>query len=270
MQRHIRRAALVVHGGAGHLKSHEDGCVAAAQRGYAILAARGCALDAAIAAVVALEDDPRFNAGSGSIRRSDNRTVETDAAVMDTRGALGAVACLQRVKNPVLVAQLVAGTRHWMLAGQGAIDFARRNGFEDYDLLPCAPPLKRADAACDTVGAVALDWDGHFAVATSTGGSAPALPGRVGDTPIPGCGYYAGPLAAIAATGVGEHIVARMLAREVYGWIENGMPLQQALDRGIASMPAAFSAGLIGVTRTESAIASNRDMPAHALEEARE
>lgn len=259
---------MLVHGGAGNSKMNEDGCVAAAERGFALLRAGEDALSAAVAAVVALEDDPRFNAGSGSIRRGDGSIVETDAAVMDTRGALGAVACLQRVKNPVLVAQRVASTRHWMLAGQGALDFARSSGFDDYDLLRYAPPLKQSkQSECDTVGAVALDLEGHFAVATSTGGAAPALPGRVGDTPIPGCGYYAGPAGAIAVTGLGEHIVARMLARDVYERIASGIPLQQALDRAVAMTPADIDVGLIGITRTEAAAASNRSMPTHLVEQ---
>lgn len=121
------------------------------------------------------------------------------------------------------------------------------------------------DAACDTVGAVVLDGAGHFAVATSTGGSAPALPGRVGDTPIVGCGYYAGPHGAVALTGPGEHIVARMLARAIYDWIADGLPLQEALDRAIRRTPATTGLGAIGVTRTEAAVSSNVPMPVHLL-----
>lgn len=269
MQLHLGRIALVVHGGAGASKESEDGCVAAAEKGWARLRDGADALSAAIEAVVALEDDPRFNAGSGSILRSDGLTVETDAAVMDTRGRLGAVACLQRVRNPVLVARAVADTGHWLLAGDGALRFAREQGFADYDLAAHARKPKPGARETDTVGAVALDQDGHFAVAASTGGASPALPGRVGDTPIVGCGYYAGPAGAIAATGLGEHIVARMLARTVYDWIAAGIPLQQALNRGVALFPDAIDVGLIGLTRDSAAVASNRPMPAHRLSERR-
>lgn len=262
------RIALVVHGGAGNSKSNEDGCMKAAQTGFALVREGGEALDAAIAAVTVLEDDPRFNAGRGSIRRSDDRTVETDAAVMDTRGRLGAVACLQRVRNPVRVARAVADTRHWLLAGDGALMFARSIGCGDEDLLAYAPPLERAPVHCDTVGAVALDAAGHFAVATSTGGAAPALPGRVGDTPIPGCGFYVGPHGAVAATGMGEQVVARMLARTVYDWLADGLPLQQALDRAVGLYPDAIDIGLIGVTRTESAVSANRPMPTWRVDHA--
>lgn len=265
MRMQTHRLALVVHGGAGDHKHHEDGCVAAARSGFARLLAEGDALAAATAAVVVLEDDPRFNAGTGAILRSDGMTVETDAAVMDSRGRLGAVCCLRGAKNPVLVAQRVIDTPHWLLAGEGAAAFARAQGFEAHELQPRRGDGCAAPDAGDTVGAVALDRWGHFAVASSTGGSAPAMRGRVGDTPIPGCGFWAGPHGAVAATGVGEQIVAHLLARVVYEWIELGLPLQQALERGVSLFPHACGIGLIGVTASEAAAASNRDMPFHIL-----
>jgi L-asparaginase/beta-aspartyl-peptidase (threonine type) len=118
-----------------------------------------------------------------------------------------------------------------------------------------------ASAACDTVGAVVRAPDGHFGVASSTGGSAPSLLGRVGDTPIIGSGFYAGPHGAVAATGIGEHIVRHLLAHRVYTWIEDGMPLEQALKRGIALFDEDVSVGLIAVSRTEAGSWGNRDMP---------
>jgi beta-aspartyl-peptidase (threonine type) len=261
------RIAIVVHGGAGNRRDNEDGCLRAAEIGFAMLRKGGDAITAAVEAVVVLEDDPRFNAGVGSIRRIDGRTIETDAAVMDSRGRLGAVACLQRTRNPVRVARRIVETAHWMLAGAGAIAFAREQGFEDFDLLAGTRASTAAPAESgDTVGAVALDAEGGFAVACSTGGSAPALMGRVGDTPIPGAGFWAGPLGAVTATGVGEQMVARLLSRTVYEQIERGMRLQQALEWGIALIPQRYSAGLIAVTATEAAAATNRSMPFHVLE----
>jgi beta-aspartyl-peptidase (threonine type) len=121
--------------------------------------------------------------------------------------------------------------------------------------------------ACDTVGAVALDAEGHFAVATSTGGSAPSLLGRVGDTPLIGCGYYAGPQGAIAVTGIGEHIIPHLLARTVYGWLETGTPLTQALDRAVNLFPSHIDVGLIGVDKTTAAASSNREMPVDLIHE---
>ena len=290
--------AIVVHGGAGSPRAYDDGCERAARRAVAELAISADALEAAIAAVVSMEDDGRFNAGCGSVLCLDGATVEMDASIMDTRGRLGAVACVQGVKNPVLLARAVAETPHWLLAGDGAARFAAAIGHPTHTTIsdhqraahekvvrelagrvPAMPgipdeakaflrfwnyqtPLDLpAHAACDTVGAVVRGPDGHFAVALSTGGSAPSLLGRVGDTPIVGSGFYAGPQGAVAATGIGEQIVRHLLARTVYGWIEDGMPLELALKRGIDLFDPKVPVGLIAVTRTGAASHSNQDMP---------
>ena len=288
--------AVVVHGGAGASREHEDGCVLAARRALAQLEANSDALDAAIAAVTALEDDGRFNAGSGSVLCLDGATVEMDASIMDTRGHLGAVACVQSVKNPVQLARAVADTPHWLLAGEGAQRFARAIGMADSapvsdhqrsahrklmtELAGSVPVMPGVNnqlfdrfwnyktplqlplgTACDTVGAVVRGPDGHFAVACSTGGSAPSLLGRVGDTPIIGSGFYAGPEGAVAATGIGEHIVRHLLAHTVYGWIAGGMPLQDALQRGIDLFDREITVGLVAVSRHEAGSCSNRDLP---------
>lgn len=291
-----RGPAIVAHGGAGGSKSWEDGCRHASKAGMQVLAAGGAALEAVVAAVVVLEDDGRFNAGSGSELGLDGVTIEMDAAVMDTRGKLGAVACIQNVRNPVRVARSVADTPHCLIAGDGALRLARALGHQQYysvteaarknhaemlaklesdkqamagaeneDFLRywnyAVPPAFGNPAACDTVGAVARDAGGHFAVAGSTGGSAPALLGRVGDTALVGSGFYAGPHGAVAATGVGEHIIGHMLAREVYQWIAEGMPLELALQRGVDLIGKDVDIGLVGVTRTAQGACSNRDMP---------
>jgi L-asparaginase/beta-aspartyl-peptidase (threonine type) len=290
--------AIVVHGGAGSPRAYDDGCERAARRAVEELAVSADALDAAIAAVVSMEDDGRFNAGSGSVLCLDGATVEMDASVMDTRGRLGAVACVQGVRNPVLLARAVADTPHWLLAGEGAGRFAAAIGHPAHTTIsghqraahekvvrelagsvPAMPgiapeakgflrfwnyqtPLDLpAHAACDTVSAVVRGPDGHFAVALSTGGSAPSLLGRVGDTPIVGSGFYAGPVGAVAATGIGEQIVRHLLARTVYGWIEDGMPLERALERGVGLFDPRVPIGLIAVSRTEAAVRSNQDMP---------
>lgn len=285
--------AVVVHGGAGSADADAGPCHAAARIALARLDAGGEALDAAVAAVIALEDDGRFNAGVGASPRMDGTTIETDAAVMDTLGRLGAVAALRDVRNPVKVARAVVDTPHWLLAGEGACRFAGAAGLRE----PFAPSPQarerhrrclralaqpaRQDAlqgwvrfwnferpwsevlnelGTGTVGAVVRDGAGQFAVATSTGGSMPQLLGRVGDTPIVGCGYYAGSAGAVAATGVGEHIAHSLLAARVYGWIEGGLALQEALDRGVALVPAGIDIGLIGITREHTATAARRSM----------
>jgi L-asparaginase/beta-aspartyl-peptidase (threonine type) len=275
---------------------HEDGWVLAARRALAQVEVNGDALDAAIIAVTTLEDDGRFNAGSGSTLGLDGATIEMDASIMDTRGRLGAVACVRDVKNPVRLARAIADTPHVMLAGEGAQRFARSLGMpggapiserqradhrklmqELAGSVPLMPgidnrlferfwnyktPLQLPQSsACDTVGAVVRGADGHFAVACSTGGSAPCLLGRVGDSPIIGSGFYAGSLGAIAATGIGEHIVRHLLARTVYGWIEHGMSLEEALRRGVELFDKDVDIGLIGVTRTEAGAYCNKGMP---------
>lgn len=284
--------ALVVHGGSGAGRQLEDGCRDAAQAGYAILHGHGSALDTAVRAVARMEDDGRFNAGSGSVLGLDGATIEMDAAVMDSCGRLGAVAALRLVRNPVHVARAVCETPHHLLCGEGALRFARAQGHGPYthiservrashrdmqqQLQSAQPELPGVDnaafarywnypKACDTVGAVARDGDGHFAVAASTGGTAPALLGRVGDTPLIGCGFYAGPLGAVAATGVGEHIMRHLLAHTVYRWLAEGMPLAAALRRGIELFPPEVDVGLIAVTREEAGSDSNRPMPAWQL-----
>lgn len=287
------QATVVTHGGAGGSRDQDDGCRFAAATGLDRLAGGGSALDGAVAAVVALEDDGRYNAGSGSVLCLDGSTIEMDASVMDSQGTLGAVACLQRVKNPVLVAQAVARTPHWLLAGEGAERFARIAGFEAHHAISerqrtkherllaalggkehatpgvanrafadywnyATPP---AFTPCDTVGAVVRDAAGNFAVACSTGGSAPSLLGRVGDTPIVGSGFYAAAEGAVAVTGIGEHIVRHLLAYTVYGWIAGGMPVAEAAQRGVELLPKEIDVGVIAVSRSGTAMHSNRDMP---------
>ncbi|MEB3196985.1 MAG: isoaspartyl peptidase/L-asparaginase [Candidatus Sericytochromatia bacterium] len=296
--------AIAVHGGVGNSPDNLDGCHAAAACAADLLRDGADALEAAVAAVVKLEDDGRFNAGRGSSLRMDGETVEMDAACMDSSGRLGAVAALQRVRNPILVARAVLDTPHWLMVGDGAERFARTLGHAVFkEVTPRARAIHArvmealaSDTPYDfqdewrtfdykaqwnfptawqevvrahgtsTVGAVAMDANGLFAVAGSTGGSSPMLYGRVGDTPIVGCGFYAGPAGAIACTGIGEEIVKEFLARTVYGWLAEGMPLQEALDKGVALFPAeSIDIGLIGVTREGGAWADNRQMPASVL-----
>ncbi|MGE4337002.1 MAG: isoaspartyl peptidase/L-asparaginase, partial [Pigmentiphaga sp.] len=115
-----------------------------------------------------------------------------------------------------------------------------------------------------TVGAVALDTQGRFAVAASTGGCPPSLLGRVGDTPIIGCGFFAGPAGAVAVTGVGEYIVPRLLARSIY---EEALSrsMEQAIEAAIADFPPDIDLGIIGLSVTEIVMRSNRDMPCAAV-----
>src|SRR5262245_5830650 len=212
--------AIAVHGGAGnwdeaHHEAARLGVRAAAGQAGLLLAQGGAALDAATAAVTTLEENRLFNAGTGSVLNQDGEA-EMDAAVMAGHDlAFGAVAAIRRVRNPVLVArQVMERSGHALLAGEGAVQFARTCGFADYDPVRAesraAWERGRTEARLGTVGAVALDSEGRLAAATSTGGTSLKLPGRVGDTPLPGAGTYATPDAAASATGKGE-LVMRVL-----------------------------------------------------------
>ena len=307
------KIAILTHGGAASPRANADGCAAAAARAQAVLEGGGDALAAALAATVDLEDDPRFNAGTGSNLRLDGRTIEMDAAVMHSDGRFGAVACIERVKNPILVAAKVMETPHLMLAGEGATAFARKLGFVDHDPLTenalrkyaralaelqghgdgqyaaDAAPFRKTPprsvwnfpgelpaglgvlgmvgpkAGCDTVGAVVRDVHGRFAATASTGGTLYMLRGRVGDSPLLGAGVYAGPHGAVAATGVGEEIIRRLLSKTVYDWLAEGMAPARAAQRGVAMFPDVVDVGILVVGQSGQAIASNRDMASAQL-----
>ncbi|WP_437664034.1 isoaspartyl peptidase/L-asparaginase [Sorangium sp. So ce1182] len=292
---------ILTHGGVTAPQSGAESCTRAADDALGALDAGGEALAAAIAATARLEDDPRLNAGTGSNLRLDGRTIEMDAAVMASDGRFGAVACIERVKNPVLIAAKVLETPHLLLAGAGATAFARRLGFADHDPATDEARERHAravaalrdgggdgdqtdDAArfhaltakrfwnfdaepieCDTVGAVVRDAHGRFAAAASTGGSSYSLRGRVGDVPLMGAGIYAGPHGAVAATGVGEEIARRLLARAIYDWLADGVAPARAAQRGVAMFPEVLAIGVLVVGRSGQAIASNRNMPSAQL-----
>jgi beta-aspartyl-peptidase (threonine type) len=186
-----------------------------------VLADGGRSLDAVEAAVRVLEDAPRFNAGRGSVLTSTG-TVETDASIMEgDQLRCGAVAAVSRIANPVTLARhVLEDGRHVLLAGEGALAFARAAGMPECDpaSLVTARRLRQLQGTTadlkGTVGAVALDRHGTIAAATSTGGVSGKLPGRVGDTPIIGAGTYADSrLGGVSCTGTGEAIIRVVLAR---------------------------------------------------------
>ena len=293
--------AILTHGGAASPAAYADGCAAAAEAAKAVLDAGGDALAAALAATVVLEDDPRFNAGTGSHLRLDGRVIEMDASVMTSEARFGGVACIQAVKNPILVAAKVMETPHLLLAGEGATAFARRVGFGEHDpltegalrkyeralaelrgqgdgsLAHEAAPWKATPPKafwnfpgepldCDTVGAVVRDLHGRFAATASTGGTVYMLRGRVGDSPLLGAGVYAGPHGAVAATGVGEEIMRRTLAKTVHDALAEGVPPARAAQRALASFPDVIAVGLLVVGKHGHVVASNRDMASASVE----
>lgn len=249
--------AIIVHGGAGRLTPEGQplalqGCREAAAAGAAILAAGGSALDAVERAVSVLEDDPCFNAGTGSVLNSRGQ-IELDASIMEgpSRRA-GAVAAVRGIRNPVQLARRVLEDgRHVLLAGEGARAFARDAGIAECDERSLIVPRQwqRWQERYDTVGAVAIDRDGRLAAATSTGGTFGKLPGRVGDSPLIGCGTFADGIGAVSCTGVGEAIIRTVLAHTVASGLPAAASPREAAERGIRLLEQATGqeAGLIVV-----------------------
>jgi beta-aspartyl-peptidase (threonine type) len=293
------KPAAVAHGGVGSNPGHSDGPRRAVDTALARLAATGDPLEAAVAGAVVLEDDPRFNAGTGAIVRLDG-SIQMDASVMESGGRFGAVAGLERVKNPVLVARAVLDTPHLMLMGDGATRFARALGHADhdpstperrastekvkarlrdkapdlpefwrnsewrkrwnYELSPAKLGLDPAAAGSDTIGVAVRGADGRFGVALSTGGTAIMLRGRVGDVPIYGAGLYAGAHGAAAATGTGERIIEVLLAHTAHGWLAGGMLAAEAAQRGVDLIKDKAPTGLIVIGATSLGAAASRPM----------
>lgn len=288
--------ALIAHGGAGSWRPGSEadavaGMTAAVEAGRSILRAGGGALDAVCATVVALEDNPIFNAGTGAVLNFDGYC-ELDACVMESRAArAGAVCALQRVKNPVLVARKVMEeTDHVMLAGEGARRFARVMGFPDHD--PVTGPRKadwldkkahldevlgkhslrmrrflkeHPEYAGGTVGAAAVGANGVLAAATSTGGVTMKLVGRVGDSPVPGAGNYASASVAASATGTGEYVLRSLATRAISEAVERGAPLAAAMAAVLDRLGRDFDAdvGFVAVDASghAHAVHRTREMP---------
>jgi L-asparaginase/beta-aspartyl-peptidase (threonine type) len=223
-----------------------------------------------------------------------------DASVMDSKGNLGIVIAIRNVKNPILVARAVMNTPHVALAGEGATAFALKQGFEpfhnssqraleryqtvkqcikkdkldresplwkghDIEALWNFPDVSYKELFCDTIGAVAIDKKGILAVANSTGGFSPMMLGRVGDSPMIGCGFYAGPECALATTGMGEMIIKKMFARTVYDMIHHGEDIRKACKKGVAMFPLEISVGIIAISKSGYMVAANSEMAHYAM-----
>jgi L-asparaginase / beta-aspartyl-peptidase len=255
-----KKIRIVAHGGAGSENKHSDGTDKAVETCYKEIQKNTSLIHAVSLAVNVLEDDGRYNAGSGSHPR-ENGKVEHDAAIMDSEGYFGAVAAMKGFKNPIQVAKAVSKTRYRILAGEGATKFAENLNLEP-TLLQTIPGSGKdfsTSPATDTVGCVAFNGI-SFVAALSTGGMAGAHYGRVGDVPIIGSGLYAGPDGAVASTGDGESIMMKITAYRAYELIQKGASPQSIVDEVLGWFPSTDAFGLILVTQKGSAGGSNRSM----------
>jgi len=294
--------AIIVHGGAGDIAPErrdvaQAGCKEAALAGYAILKAGGSALDAVEAAVRALEDNPEYNAGTGACLDRDGN-IELDAGMMDGHTLqVGAIAGIECIKNPISLARKVLESEHVLLIGRGAERFASEQG-----IVQCASEeliterqflswqaardteeprhyrrhvgstrgLANKEAGAEkhgTVGAAALDLSGTLAAATSTGGIHDKYPGRVGDVPLVGCGFYADEYAAVSCTGHGEDFVRLLIAKRAADFVAGGQNAREAARSAIAvlSTRATGTGGLIVVdSKGEVGFAWNSHTMSHA------
>lgn len=256
----MTKPALIVHGGAGSWDDSEDipkieSLKKAIAIGWEIIESGGSALDAVEKATNWLEDEPLFDAGTGSYLNQDG-VVQMDAIIIDpTTHNFGAVAGVERVRYPISLARKVMEeTKNNFIVGAGADTLAAKMG------IPLVPNLSLATEreiemfrkkimpqVSDTVGAVAIDKDGKLAVATSTGGTAFKIAGRVGDAPIFGAGGYADEFGGTSATGEGEYSLRTMLSKRVVDYIAEGMNAQEAAEASMVYVESIFGKVSLGV-----------------------
>ncbi|HET9218251.1 MAG TPA: isoaspartyl peptidase/L-asparaginase [Terriglobia bacterium] len=262
----MRHLTLLVHGGAGTIRPEVEtaagaGAERALAKGWAILEAGGQAIDACEQAVIELEDDPVFDAGVGAHLNRDGYA-QLDAILMDGHALQsGAVAAVERIRNPIRLARrILEKGQHSFLVGAGAEQFAVENGIPFCDPAELITPYQRrrwTDKVAETplhgtVGAVAIDASGNLCAATSTGGTFFKHPGRVGDSPLIGCGCYAdNETAAVSCTGHGESIMKIVMAKAAADFVAAGHDAQSAADAVVKLLTRRTSGtgGLIIVDR---------------------
>lgn len=247
--------AIIVHGGASEVPpekadAYKAGCLAAARAGWAVLEQKGSALDAIEAAIRVFEDDETFNAARGGMLNADGE-VQLDASIMDGSDLrLGALGAALGLRHPISVARKILEVGPLVLVGDGVHRFAEAQGSELCDPSELITDEQRQsweeeeqklqkgktrEVGHDTVGCVALDMRGNVAVGTSTGGQDHTPPGRVGDSALPGCGFYAdSSLGACAVSGTGEAIMQVTVAKTAVELLDTGIhpdaAAQQVID----------------------------------------
>ncbi len=283
----MQKFTLAIHGGAGTIlkedmtpeleKAYVLGLQVALDAGFAVLEEGGTSVNAVKAAIVVLEDNLLFNAGRGSVFTKKG-VQEMDAAIMDGIDlAAGAVSGVRNVRNPIeLATEVMRNSNHVFLSGKGANDFAIKQGIklepdeyffsqfrydqwkairdsDNYSLDHTHQGIEELmrDKKFGTVGAVACDKNGNIAAATSTGGMTNKKYGRIGDSPLIGCGTYANnKTCAISCTGHGEMFIRAVAAYDVSCLMEyKNKSLTDAMDLVVNKKLVAFGGegGMIGV-----------------------
>lgn len=282
----MQKPVIVVHGGAGMWRTERKsaglaGVKEAARVGFSILRAGGSALDAVESAVIEMENNEVFNAGRGSALTIDKR-IEMEASIMDGKTLnAGAVGLLKNIKNPIRLARVIMETTdHVFVTGDGAEKLAelfnleKANPFTQlrmrywrelkgklvrgelnhlsrlHELVSSHPQLFDSG----TVGAVALDKEKNMAAATSTGGFPLKFPGRIGDSPLIGCGTYADNEAgASSTTGIGEIAIKLVLAKSACDLMHSGKTAQEAAESSIELVNRRMRGGYMGLITVDTA-----------------
>ena len=228
---------LIIHGGAGSLEGKieqaqvmHDSLCKIWEESFDILQ-KGTAEETVCHAIRMLEDDPIFNAGTGSKLQADGQ-VRMSSALMDgTNNRFSGVINVQNIRNPIEAAALLSKEENTVLSGAQATEFCRKNGMDDYNPVTqerLEDYKKRCSGKHGTVGTVALDNEGHIFAGTSTGGIGYEIPGRVSDCPTV-AGTYASTKAGVSCTGIGEQITQQAAAAKIVIRVEDGMPLHDAV-----------------------------------------
>ncbi len=277
--------SLVLHGGAWNippdlLEPHRKGLREALKRGWQVLTQGGSAVDAVEQAIITMEDDEAFDAGRGSFLNAAGE-VELDASIMDGNAfRAGAVAAIQNIRNPITLARRVMEHgEHVLLVGKGASRFAREHGIptcsqddlitlreierwrslQSQSSFATRDAFRQGQGPGGTVGAVAIDCDGNIAAGTSTGGTPNKFPGRIGDSPLIGCGTYADNfVGGVSTSGWGEAMIKVVMAKtvvDIMDWNNNdpllaarqGIKILERKTAGYGGVIALNNAGHVGI-----------------------